>query len=89
MTSLSMSLYLANVQRSNCANPFPRSQVEKREAVKQVQVSKAGGSKGSTSVGTLPFERSAAIVKPETVLKLEEFDADLATQDLIREIEAE
>ena len=89
MTSLSMSLYLANVQRSNCSNPFPRSQVEKREVVKQVQVSKAGGSKGSTSVGSLPFDSSTSAVKSETVLKLEEIDAELATQDLIREIEAE
>ncbi|EFX60517.1 hypothetical protein DAPPUDRAFT_123885, partial [Daphnia pulex] len=35
MTSLSLSLYLANVQRSNCSNPFPRSPDEKFKALKQ------------------------------------------------------
>jgi hypothetical protein len=40
MTSLSLALYLANVQRANCPNPFPRSSIEKREVVKQIQSSK-------------------------------------------------
>ena len=82
MTSLSMALYLANVQRSNCPNPFPRSSVEKREVVKQVQASKGAVVKCSNSLG---ISRE----KPEPVVKPEDFDVDLATQDLIREIEAE
>ena len=90
MTSLSLSLYLANVQRQNCSNPFPRSPLEKRQAVKlsqnsrvvdapKIEVSNSGGVSDSvslTSSGT-------------SVLKVEDSEIDLATQDLIRELEAE
>ena len=37
-TSLQMSLYLANVQRQNCAKPFPRGPLEEREVVRKSQV---------------------------------------------------
>jgi hypothetical protein len=79
MTSLTMSYYLANVQRQNCSNPFPRGPLESRLAVKQsqeprvVKVSK-------TEVG------SGSLVRSE--VKLEE-EVDLATQDLLRDLEAE
>ena len=81
MTSLSMSLYLANVQRSNCPDPFPRSPLEKRQAVKQVQVSKSIVSKGPLSCLGLPLG------EPE--LKVEDPEDDLATQDLIDDFEVE
>ena len=35
MTSLSLSLYLTNVQRRNCSNPFPRSPLEERKVLKE------------------------------------------------------
>ena len=50
LTSLSMALYLANVQRTNCSNPFPRTSIEKREVVKQVRCSKSTVVKCSESV---------------------------------------
>ena len=81
MTSLSMSLYLANVQRSNCPDPFPRSPLEKRQAVKQVQVSKSIVSKGPESCLGLP--------PGEPELKVEDPEDDLATQDLIDDFEVE
>ncbi len=40
MTSLSMSMYLTNVQRSNCSNPFPRSPSEKKQVCQKKHVSK-------------------------------------------------
>ena len=50
LTSLSMALYLANVQRTNCSNPFPCTSIEKREVVKQVRCSKSTVVKCSESV---------------------------------------
>jgi integrase len=88
MTSLSMSLYLANVQRSNCSNPFPRTNVEKREVVRQVQAPKTGLVKGSRYVvGTA--SSSCVEVKASPEVKEEEGEVDLGTQELISEIEGE
>jgi len=81
LTSLSLALYLANVQRTNCPNPFPQTSVEKREAVKQKQGSKLGLVHCSKS----PISKE----EPESVSQLDDPDFVLATQDLIREIEAE
>ena len=89
MTSLSMSLYLANVQRSNVVNPFPRSQVEKREAVKQIQGSKSAGLGVLSSFDSSSCKSSTSREISESVLKLEQEDAELATQDLIRDLETE
>ena len=75
LTSLSLSLYLTNVQRRNCSNPFPKSPLEKRQALKQSQVAKSSSS-------LIPSE------SVNSALKLEDSD-DVATQDLIREIEIE
>ena len=83
MTSLSLSMYLTNVQRSNVSNPFPRP-LEKSAAVKQNQVSKSLSSRvvgGSTSRKSVENSRSD--------LKVEDPEIVLATQELIREIEAE
>ncbi len=77
MTSLSLSLYLANVQRTNCSNPFPRSPLEKLKAVKQSRVCKKLGEGGEES-----GESGGAI-------NSEEAEVELATQDLIRDLEAE
>ena len=84
MTSLSLSMYLTNVQRSNVSNPFPRSPLEKSAAVKQSQVSKSLPSRvvgGSTS--RKPVENS------RFDLKVEDPDITIGTQELIREIEDE
>ncbi len=74
MTSLSLSLYLTNVQRSNCSNPFPRSPLERNQvSVRKNQVSNivASSSRGSSE------------------LKVDDPEVVLATQELLREIEAE
>jgi integrase len=86
MTSLSLSLYLANVQRSNCPDPFPRSPSERRQAFKHVQGSKIVAKKEvETSVST-----SQSMLPLGSVgLKIEDSEIDSATQALIREIEAE
>ena len=87
MTSLSLSLYLANVQRSNCSNPFPRSPLEKRLSVKQTQKVKSEATKVEVSSGV-----NASISVAEfsgSVSKIEDQDLLIGTQDLIREIEAE
>ncbi len=80
MTSLSLALYLANVQRSNLSNPFPRSPLEKREVVRQSKTCDKVSVSGEVS----------RLEKSESELK-SELDADilLGTQDLLREIEAE
>jgi len=94
MTSLSLSLYLANVQRSNCPNPFPRSSIEKNEIAKKVLGQKVSSVKGSRDVvenvvGRVNSSQELSLVQPSSVLKEEELEIDLATQELIREIEAE
>jgi hypothetical protein len=38
LTSLSLSLYLTNVQRQNCRNPFPNCPIEKRQSNHQSKV---------------------------------------------------
>ena len=81
MTLLSLSLYLANVQRSNCSNPFPRSPLERRQAVKQTQVSKLEVVKVE--------DKKSVSEKSEAGLKLEDEEVFEATQDLIRDIEAD
>ena len=75
LTSLSMSLYLTNVQRTNCSNPFPRTPLEERRALNQAQAEAvlARGSKSSS----------------ETAVKSEELEAEQATQDLIHDLESE
>jgi hypothetical protein len=89
MTSLSLSLYLANVQRSNCPNPFPRSNVEKREIVKQVQGQKSSAAKGCKPSVEVPCSRSLVNVSSEFEMKREDVEIEMGTQELIREIEAE
>ena len=86
MTSLSMSLYLANVQRSNCPNPFPRSPAEKRLVLDQV--AKSVAAKVSKNLVASSF--SEVLPQPvDSGLKLEDLEVELMTQDLIRDIEAE
>ena len=83
MTSLSLSLYLTNVQRRNCSNPFPKSPLEKRQAVVK-------DSKVATAV--VPKKSSPVDVSTETsnsFLKAESSGDFIATQDLIRELESE
>ena len=72
MTSLSLSLYLTNVQRRNCANPFPRSPLEERKALKESK---------DLPVSLLDNSGSG--------LKVEDLEVQQATQDLIRDLEAE
>ncbi len=79
MTSLSMSLYLANVQRSNCPNPFPRSSIEKNEIVKKVVGKKPSTVKGSSDLIGSSVSES----------KWDDLEVEMATQDLIWELEAE
>ena len=101
-TSLTMSLYLANVQRRNCTNPFPKTVVEKRQAVSQaegkfvVNPAKSVVAKCSNTLAASSSNRSKQ--ESEVVVKsssstpsgnFESDDIDLATQDLIREIEFE
>jgi len=50
LTSLSLSLYLANVQRQNCSNPFPKQPVEKRQAIKESHVSSSVVAKCSNTL---------------------------------------
>ncbi len=50
MTSLSLSLYLTNVQRQNCSNPFPNSPLEKRQSVGKNKVSSAVVAKCSNTL---------------------------------------
>ncbi len=50
MTSLSLSLYLTNVQRQNCPNPFPNSPLEKRQAVRKIADSSSVVAKSSNSL---------------------------------------
>ncbi len=88
ITALSLSLYLANVQRSNCKNPFPRSEVEKREVVKQVQSLKTV--KSSESPSSIFDSNLSVVEKSEPVSILEESEeADLATQALLSDLEDE
>ncbi len=85
MTSLSLSLYLANVQRSNCSNPFPRTALEKQKALKQTAVVDASVARSIDS-----FEgRNSVPAQSGSVLKVDDSEVQLATQELLREIEAE
>jgi hypothetical protein len=80
MTSLSLSMYLTNVQRTNCSNPFPRSPLDRREVgVQKKQVSKSVVYHPTSEVETLG----------RSDLKVEDPEVELATQELLREIEAE
>ncbi len=74
MTSLSMSLYLANVQRCNLSNPFPRSPLERNQVAKQAQAMK---------------DVDQGVESSGPVLKLDESEILAASQDLLREIEVE
>ena len=89
MTSLSLSLYLSNVQRSNVANPFPRSPIEKRQAVKSVHSSKTVVAKCSNTLADSSCNSTLPRLNPVSGLKLEDLEVELATQDLIRDIEAD
>ena len=86
MTSLSMSLYLTNIQRRNCPNPFPKGPTEKRQAVKQTAVSASAVAKCSN---TLVSSCSRLASSETSKLKLEDSNVELGTQDLIHELEAE
>ena len=88
MTSLSMSLYLTNVQRRNCSNPFPKNPIEKRQAFKQQSVVSApvAAKCSNTLVSSCNMEVSSETVG--SVFKLEDID-DLSTQALIHDIESE
>jgi len=92
MTSLSLSLYLANVQRRNCSNPFPRSVLEKRAVLKQASTSEVSVLPSVAS--HLPSVASqlssvASQVESQSDLKFESQEVDLATQELMRELDAE
>ena len=87
LTSLSLSLYLTNVQRQNCSNPFPKSPIEKRQAVKQSEVSSSVVAKCSNTLVS-SCDRAVSSETENSVFKLEESE-DLGTQDLIRDLEAE
>jgi len=94
MTSLSLSLYLANVQRSNCSNPFPRSPSEKRAALKQTQIVEPSVARSidafeGRSQGTEQVVQNEGVEEVGSGLKLEDSEVMLATQELLREIEDE
>ena len=88
MTSLSLSLYLTNVQRRNCSNPFPKSPLEKRQAVKQTSVSSSVVAKCSNTMAS-SCNSLASSETSEAVLKSEVLTDSLSTQELIRDIENE
>ncbi len=95
-TSLTMSLYLANVQRRNCENPFPSSVVERRQAVKQsegkhvVNPVKASVPKlDDCSVALSGNGPALGAVSRSDLSTFDQAEIDLATQELIRDIEAE
>jgi len=89
LTSLSLSLYLANVQRQNCSNPFPKQPVEKRQAIKESHVSSSVVAKCSNTLVS-SCNREVSSESASSHCKLEDLESDfVGTQDLIREIEAE
>ena len=84
MTSLSLSLYLTNIQRRNCSNPFPKSPLEKRQALKANQGSSTVPNTSTTGGSTVPNTSTIN----SSVLKVEELE-DLSTQELAHEVELE
>jgi len=86
MTSLSLSLYLTNVQRQNCRNPFPRSSLERREAAEQIKVQKLVAQKSVVQKSTVAVAEGSERVVSN--LKVES-EIELATQALIDDLAAE
>ena len=86
MTSLSLALYLANVQRTNLSNPFPRYPPDKRPGMNPTEGSKIV-SKTKSEVDSTSFE--VVLEKSEAGLSLEDDEMMQGTQELIREIEIE
>ncbi len=98
-TSLTMSLYLANVQRSNCEDPFPETPEERRRILKQLKGTHRDQPVKANSVNCPPTSTSGASershsteqsVSDSDVNRISENDDfDTATQELVREIEEE
>jgi len=75
MTSLSLSLYLTNVQRQNCLNPFPNSPIEKRQALKKISDSSSVVAKCSNTLVS-PCNSKVSSESKSTTLKVEEVGGD-------------
>ena len=100
-TSLQMSLYLANVQRQNCAKPFPRGPLEEREVVRKSQVQTSHSLpkcalKFSKSLRACPKavgDQSSEVVTGSGRVALVETVKDevdsFSTQDLIQDAESD
>jgi len=91
MTSLSLSLYLTNVQRQNCSDPFPSSPLEKRQAVKESKGSlslaaKCSNTLVSSSKREVSSEPSKLEVKDEVVVVPNEDGIEEANQEEVEEI---
>ena len=82
VTSLTMSMYLTNVQRQNVAVPFPSNSVERRRKTifPDRTVSKNSLRSESLSLVSLPPESNDSA-------QLEDFEASIGTQDLLRSLE--
>ncbi len=97
MTSLSLSLYLTNVQRQNCSNPFPNSPIEKRQAVKQVKGSASVAAKCSNTlvspcngvVSSDPKSSNLKVEKVETGIGSVECSQICNSEDLNQSLQLE
>ncbi len=79
MTSLSLSLYLTNVQRQNCSNPFPNSPLEKRQAVKKIKGTSSIAAKCSN---TLASPCNGVVSSDLNALKVEEVEGGSGSVEL-------
>jgi hypothetical protein len=101
LTSLTMALYLANVQRTNIENPFPSTAAERRQVKRQSEgnfvANPAKANSANCPEVAIASALTSAGIEPKveagSSLESSEFNFDdeveLATQDLLRDIEAE
>ena len=73
LTSLSLSLYLTNVQRQNCSNSFPNSPLEKRQAVGKNKVSSSVVAKCSNTLAS-SCNREVSSEPESSCLKVEKIE---------------
>ena len=89
ITSLKMSMYLANVQRRNCADPFPSGRssrktkfVEKeKKEIKMFPLNSLVTTSCDIPFSSKTVESSAS--KDSVLFEIENFESEISTQDLL------
>jgi hypothetical protein len=79
ITSLQMSMYLANVQRRNCPDPFPSNNVRVSRKTKFRSEEKL------SSLSIVPKHSKSDIEVVSLSREIETFESQVCTQDLLRE----